>query len=62
MTTGDTNIENNVYYTCYDLEEYNTILIIESYDGESKNITDIIKSRPDEVIQDLAKDRLAKKE
>lgn len=46
-SSGDTNVENNVYYTTYDLEEYNSILIIEKYPGESDAILDIINSRAD---------------
>lgn len=46
-SSGDTTLENNVYYTTYDLEEYNSILIVERYEGESQQIVDILKSRPD---------------
>lgn len=46
-STGDTNVENNVFYTSYDLEENNSILIIESRKGESDRLLDVIMARPD---------------
>lgn len=46
-SNGDTMIENNVFYTSYDLEQNNSILVIEKYEGESEIIVNILASRSD---------------
>ncbi len=46
-SNGDTTIENNVFYTSYDLERYNSILVVEKFEGESKTLVDLIQKRSD---------------
>ncbi len=46
-SSGDSTLENNVFYTTYDLEEFNSILVVERYEGEADSIVKILNSRPD---------------
>lgn len=46
-SSGDTTVENNVYYTSFDLEQNNSILILEKYEKESDTLLNIIKQRSD---------------
>lgn len=47
QTDSDVLLENNVFYSYYDLSGYNRILILEKYEGESEELLKIIESRPD---------------
>lgn len=47
IQTEDTVAENNVYYAYYDLNGFNSILVIEKYAGESSALVNLIRAQSD---------------
>lgn len=53
LGNGDLVIQNNVYYTYYFLEEYNDVLILETYEGESQALMTMLGDTYDFTLKKI---------